>query len=65
VGGATLGASLMRLGLIDEYRIFVCPTVLGGGKPFFPALERRVDVKLLETKTLPGGVVLLRYGAGG
>jgi dihydrofolate reductase len=63
LGGATLAASFIRLGLIDEYRIFVCPTVLGAGKPYFPALERPVDVKLLETKTFPGGVVLLRYAA--
>jgi dihydrofolate reductase len=65
VGGAILGASLMRLGLIDEYRIFVCPVVLGGGKPYFPSLERAVDVRLLETRTFPSGVLLLRYGRGG
>jgi dihydrofolate reductase len=61
VCGATLAASLMRLGLIDEYRLFVRPIVLGGGKPYFPALKLPVNVKLVESRTLSGGVVLLRY----
>ncbi len=63
LGGATLAASFIRLGLIDEYRIFVAPIVLGGGKPFFPALERAIDVRPVETRAFPGGVILRRYGA--
>jgi dihydrofolate reductase len=62
VCGATLAASFMKLGLIDEYRLFVRPIVLGGGKPYFPALDRPIGVELVETRTFPGGVVLLRYG---
>jgi dihydrofolate reductase len=61
LGGATLAATFMKLGLIDEYRMFVRPIVLGGGKPYFTPLDRRVDVRLVETRTFPGGVVLLRY----
>jgi dihydrofolate reductase len=43
VGGPKLAASLIKLGLIDEYHIFLHPAVLGGGAPFFasvtPALQ--------------------------
>jgi dihydrofolate reductase len=61
VGGATLGATFMQRGLIDELRLFVCPIVLGGGKPYFTALDRPIALRLAETRTFPGGVVLLRY----
>ena len=40
VGGAGLASTFMKLGLIDEYRLFVSPVVLGGGTPYFPALGR-------------------------
>ncbi|MGH7270289.1 MAG: dihydrofolate reductase family protein [Polyangiaceae bacterium] len=59
--GPTLAASFIKLGLIDEYRLFVRPVVLGGGKPYFPPLEHSLNVKLVEARTFPGGVVMLRY----
>ena len=61
VGGAGLAAGLMELGLIDEFRPFVNPGVLGGGTPFFPALDEKVDLELVETRRFGGGVVYLRY----
>ena len=61
VGGPTLAATLMRTGLIDEYRLFVHPVILGAGKPFFPALDDRIGLKLLDTRTFGSGVVYLRY----
>jgi dihydrofolate reductase len=61
VGGAGLASTLIKLDLIDEYRLFVCPVVLGGGTPYFPALERRIDLELLDTRTFGSGVVYLRY----
>jgi dihydrofolate reductase len=63
VGGAALAASLMRLGLIDEYQLFVHPIVLGGGTPFFPALDNPITLRLVETRTFGSGVVYLRYQA--
>ncbi len=63
VGGPTIAASLMSSGLIDEYRVFVQPVVLGGGTPFFPSPADRVRLRLLETRTFGSGVVLLRYEA--
>jgi dihydrofolate reductase len=65
VGGAGLASTLMKLGLIDEYRLFVSPVVLGAGTPYFPALEERIDLELVETKTFRSRVVYLRYRQGG
>lgn len=62
VGGAGLAAGLTKLSLIDEYRLFVSPVVLGAGTPFFPALEEKLDLQLLETRTFGSRVVYLRYG---
>jgi dihydrofolate reductase len=61
LGGATLAATFMKLGLIDEYQLFVRPIILGGGKPYFTPLDHQVNVRLVEARTFPGGVVLLRY----
>jgi len=61
LGGATLAAWFVKLGLIDEFRLFVRPIVLGGGKPYFPHLDRPLNLRLVETRTFPTGVVLLRY----
>lgn len=61
VGGATLAGSLVRAGLVDEYRLFFHPVILGGGTRFFPPLEDRVGLRLLETRNLGSGVVYLRY----
>ena len=61
IGGATLAAAAMRAGLIDEYVIVTYPILLGGGTPFFTALDHWVNLSLVETRTFPGGVVLTRY----
>jgi dihydrofolate reductase len=60
VGGAGLAASLTEAGLIDEYQVFVNPVAVGGGTPFFPA-GQRVDLQLLDARTLSSQVVYLRY----
>lgn len=61
VGGAELASALMRAGLIDEYRIFVQPVILGAGTPMFPALDEDIQLRLAETHTFHSGVVYLRY----
>ncbi len=61
IGGATLAAQAAELGLIDEYRAVVHPVLVGGGMPYFPRDERRVDLELIETRTFPSEVVYLRY----
>ena len=62
VAGATLAAPIVQAGLVDEYRIVVSPTAVGGGTPFFPTLPSWISLRLLENRTFPGGTVLLRYG---
>jgi dihydrofolate reductase len=61
IGGATLAAEAAASGLIDEYRARVYPVLVGGGIPFFPQRERRVDLELVETRTFSSRVVHLRY----
>jgi dihydrofolate reductase len=61
IGGATLAAEAAASGLIDEYRAMVHPVLVGGGIPFFPQRERRVDLELVETRTFNSRVVYLRY----
>jgi dihydrofolate reductase len=61
IGGATLAAEAAALGLIDEYRARVYPVLVGGGIPYFPRGERRVDLELVETRTFNSRVVYLRH----
>ena len=61
IGGASLAAEAGSLGLIDEYRAIVYPVLVGGGIPFFPRRERRVDLELVETRTFSSRFVYLRY----
>lgn len=61
IGGATLAAEAAELDLIDEYRVLLYPVLVGGGIPFFPRDERRVELELLDTRTFSSTVVYLRY----
>lgn len=61
VGGAELAGACMKLGLIDEWRLFVSPILLGAGTPCFPAADERTELELLETKTFGSRVVYFRY----
>jgi dihydrofolate reductase len=61
VGGAGLASTLIDLGLVDEYQLFVSPVVLGGGTPFFPPLEKAINLELVETRTFDSPAVYLRY----
>jgi len=61
IGGATLAAEAAASGLIDEYRARVHPVLVGGGIPFFPQREQRVELELIETRTFTSRVVYLGY----
>src|SRR3954452_17508412 len=51
VGGPTLASSLIVAGLVDEFRLYVHPVVLGRGTRFLPALDASMDLRLLESRT--------------
>jgi dihydrofolate reductase len=61
VGGAGLAATLVRAGLVDEYGLFVNPVIAGGGTSYFPPLEAKLDLELVETRRFGSRVVYLRY----
>ncbi|WP_422756143.1 dihydrofolate reductase family protein [Micromonospora sp. WMMD708] len=61
VGGAEIVAVFRRLDLIDEYRIFVHPVLLGQGNLLFGPTERHDDLRLVETRAFGNGVVMLRH----
>ena len=61
LGGAGLASTLIEAGLVDEYRPFVYPVIVGGGTPFFPPVEETIDLELIETRTFASRVVLERY----
>jgi dihydrofolate reductase len=60
-GSPRLTHTFMRLDLIDEYRLFLNPIVLGGGIPLFQDTKGWTKLKLLDTKTFQAGVVGLHY----
>ncbi len=61
VAGPTLAATFLAAGLVDEVRMYVDPVILGDGLPFFPVLQQRISLRLLESTTYGSGVVALRY----
>ncbi|MGH9894602.1 MAG: dihydrofolate reductase family protein [bacterium] len=60
-GSADLAATLIRLGLIDEYRILVTPYLLGRGTPMFKDVDHGIALKLLNATTWSSGMVALYY----
>jgi dihydrofolate reductase len=59
-GSSVLVHTLAQADLVDEYRLLVFPLVLGRGKKVFP-VDFYTGLKLIETKSFPSGVVLMRY----
>jgi dihydrofolate reductase len=60
VGGAELAGQAIEAGLVEEYRLFLCPVVVGGGKRAL-AGGVRVDLDLADERRFASGVVYLRY----
>jgi dihydrofolate reductase len=63
VGGVDVPSQLMKLGLIDEYRFVVMPIIAGEGRRLFDGvnLQKKLQLKLVESKTFKSGCVALRY----
>ena len=60
-GSITLATSLMEQGLIDEFQFTISPVMLGKGKTFIRTIDEKVQLELLESETLDGGIVGLHY----
>jgi dihydrofolate reductase len=60
-GGASLTSSMMNLGLVDECWLSIHPILLGSGKPLFTGLDKRIMLKLVDTKTYSTGLVSCVY----
>ncbi|MCF6521738.1 dihydrofolate reductase family protein [Streptomyces sp. JJ36] len=61
LSGADLATTFREHDLIDEYRLYVHPVLIGRGRPLFPLRDTRTALDLAETRPFPNGVVLLRY----
>ncbi|HEY2813039.1 MAG TPA: dihydrofolate reductase family protein [Acidimicrobiales bacterium] len=61
LGGADLAATFMRLDLVDEYRIYVHPVLIGEGTPLFSSSDTRTALQLAASRVFGNGVVLLHY----
>jgi dihydrofolate reductase len=61
IGGATLAATAVELGLVDELRLFRNPVVVGGGTPSLPPVTQDVLLDLIETRTFGSRVIYERY----
>lgn len=61
LGSANLVQELMKQDLVDGYRLFVHPVVLGTGRRLFRELEQPSRLRLVDTQTLGGGVLVLNY----
>ena len=63
IGSPSTVHSFMQYGLIDEYRLYINPVILGNGIPLFKGIKDRINLKLIESKTFNAGVVRLHYEA--
>lgn len=61
LGGASIAATFMHLGLIDAYQIYLQPVILGEGIPLFPSPEATHNLRLIESRSFDSGVVFLHY----
>ena len=64
-GSLTLAQSLMQARRVDECQLYLCPNVLGAGKPLFSRDAGFQAMRLLDTKRYDSGVILLRYAPQG
>jgi dihydrofolate reductase len=61
LGGPVIAAAFQRLGLIDEYVVYVHPVLIGRGRPLFSPCDDTTALRLLESRSFGNGVNRLRY----
>jgi dihydrofolate reductase len=60
VGGPDLADSAIRMGLVDDYHMFISPIIVGGGKHYLPA-DIRLELELVAERCFENGVIYLQY----
>jgi len=60
-GGSELATTFINLGLVNRYRITLNPMILGGGKPMFNNISQRRKLKLLESRPMKSGAMIIWY----
>ena len=63
-GGASFDSSLIKLGLIDEFLLFINPVAIGNGMTIFKDLNEIQKFNMVKSIAFDSGVVLLHYEAG-
>jgi hypothetical protein len=61
IGGAGFAATAIKLGLVDELRVFRHPIIVGGGTPFLPPVTEDIPLELIDTRTFGSRVIYERY----
>ncbi|WP_328458243.1 dihydrofolate reductase family protein [Amycolatopsis sp. NBC_00438] len=64
-GGTAFLHSLIKLGVVDEYRLWVLPAATGRGAPLFPELAEPLNLRLVKSTAFPSGVLELIYAPAG
>ncbi|EMD29503.1 dihydrofolate reductase family protein [Amycolatopsis azurea] len=62
-GGTEFLHSLIKLGVVDEYHLWVLPAATGKGAPLFPELDQPLNLRLVKSKAFRSGVLELVYAA--
>jgi dihydrofolate reductase len=63
-GGANFASNLIKHNLIDEYHLFINPTVIGSGMTIFKEIEQKLNLKLIKANPFECGIVVLCYEPG-
>jgi dihydrofolate reductase len=64
-GGTAFNQSLIKLGVVDEYRLWLLPAITGKGAPLVPELAEAVRLRLVKSTVFPSGIIELRYVPAG
>jgi dihydrofolate reductase len=63
VGGTAINFPLIEANMIDEYRIFTLPIILGSGIPLFGPMKKRLQLNLMKIRKYPSGMVECQYSS--
>lgn len=65
LGGNEFMRSLVKLGVVDEFRLWVLPAVTGKGTALVPELDEPIKLRLVKSTAFPLGILELRYVPAG